>query len=151
MRTRPASRLLVLDREGRVLLFRFGFPEDGPLQGLTFWATPGGEKDPDETFEACAIRELREETGIAIADPGLQVERREFELKLHDGEMVMADERYFLIEVAEAALSRDLWTELERQVMHEHRWWTAAELRATGDKVFPEGLADLLDRTAPGR
>ena len=147
MRERPSARLLVIDAQDRVLLFRFGYPEDGPLKGLSFWATPGGEREPGETFEACAIRELREETGIERTDVGPQLERRQFPLKLHDGEDVMADERYFRIEVAEAAISHDSWTELERAVMHEHRWWTREDLLATTDRVFPEGLVELLDRS----
>jgi 8-oxo-dGTP pyrophosphatase MutT (NUDIX family) len=141
----------MVDAHGRVLLLRFAYPQDGPLKGWNFWATPGGEREAGETFEACAIRELREETGIERTDVGSQVERRQFALKLHDGEEVMADERYFRIDVAETAISHASWTELERQVMHEHRWWTMPELLTTTERVFPEGLAELLDRTAPAR
>ena len=34
---------------------------------------------------------------------------------------------------------------LERSVITGHRWWTAVELRATSDKIVPNGLADLVD------
>jgi 8-oxo-dGTP pyrophosphatase MutT (NUDIX family) len=140
--------LLVVDAQGRVLLLRFAYPYDGPLKGWSFWATPGGEREAGETFEVCAIRELREETGIERTDVGPQVARRQFSLKLHDGEEVMADERYYRIDVANAAISHASWTELERQVMHEHRWWTRDELLATTERVFPEGLVELLNSTA---
>ena len=43
MRTRPSSRLLVLDPQNRLLLFKFEHRK-GPLAGQSFWATPGGEK-----------------------------------------------------------------------------------------------------------
>ncbi len=65
MRQRPSARLLVVDEQNRVLLFRFVFKE-GALAGQEFWATPGGELDAGETFEEAAIRELFEETSIQI-------------------------------------------------------------------------------------
>ncbi len=43
MRKRPSARLLVLDPQERVLLFRFRF-DTGPLAGTAYWATPGGKK-----------------------------------------------------------------------------------------------------------
>jgi hypothetical protein len=34
---------------------------------------------------------------------------------------------------------------LERSVITGHRWWTTGRLRATSDKIVPNGLADLVD------
>ncbi len=78
---RPSSRLLVLDPQGRLLLFRF-VHRSGALAGQDYWATPGGGLEANETFETAAILELKEETGIVIDDPGAQVARRECVLQL---------------------------------------------------------------------
>ena len=67
MRMRPSARLLVTDRQGRLLLFRFRH-DDGPLTGKTYWATPGGALDEGESFAEAARRELYEETQIRSAE-----------------------------------------------------------------------------------
>lgn len=143
MRTRPASRLLVLDPNGNVLLFRFTH-KSGPLAGQDFWATPGGGLEPNESYEEAAVRELLEETGIKVVDPGRQVARREVVLQLPEGEHVRADERYFVVQAYEQAVQREGWTRLELEVMTDHRWWSIADLEATSDTVWPEELIALL-------
>jgi len=145
MRERPSSRLLVIDSDDRLLLFRFAH-KSGPLAGQVFWATPGGGLEPGESYEDAARRELLEETGFDIDDPGPQVARRQVEFRAPDGETVTADERFFLVRVVAVDLSSARWTELERDVMGEHRWWSASDLRSTVEQVWPDDLPDLLAR-----
>lgn len=37
--------------------------------GIGFWCPPGGHLDFGESFEMCAIREVKEETGLVIDNP----------------------------------------------------------------------------------
>ena len=143
MRRRPSSRLLVVDPDGRVLLFRFSH-RHGALAGQSFWATPGGGLDDGEDFDQAAIRELREETGISVERVDPPVAERRFEVTMPDGERVRAEERLYLVRAGGAGLSRAGWTDLEHEVMVECRWWSLAELEATDETVFPEDLATLL-------
>ena len=142
MRRRPSSRLLVIDRDNRVLLFRFVF-KSGPLAGQNYWATPGGALEAGESFADAARRELFEETGILRDAVGQEV-AREFVLQLHDGEYVVAEERFFLVRVAGQSVSRDHWTPIENEVMTDHRWWSVEELTSTNETVFPETLVAIL-------
>jgi 8-oxo-dGTP pyrophosphatase MutT (NUDIX family) len=135
--------LLVLDPAGCLLLFRF-VHKRGALAGQAFWATPGGGLEPGETFAAAAIRELKEETGINVDSMGAPVARREFVMSMPDGEQVVADEQFFVVLVKEQRVLRDQWTALELEVMAEHRWWTAAALKATRDTVWPDNLPEML-------
>jgi len=53
----------LVDVDGRVLICQR--PQGKALAGL--WEFPGGKVEPGETPEACLIRELEEELGIAVA------------------------------------------------------------------------------------
>ena len=145
MRERPSSRLLVIDPRNRILLFRFEHRR-GALAGQTFWATPGGGLDPGESYAQAACRELREETGFEVGDPGSEVAQRPVIFQMPDGEMVQADERFFLVRIEALNVSAESWTDLEREVMGVHNWWSAAELRSTSEQVWPDDLPDLLVR-----
>ncbi len=57
----------LVDPDGRVLLAQR--PEGKPMAGL--WEFPGGKVEPGERPEETLIRELREELGIAVAEPCL--------------------------------------------------------------------------------
>ncbi|WP_296718266.1 NUDIX domain-containing protein [Erythrobacter sp.] len=143
LRLRRAARLIVLDPEGRALMFRYDVPGRPP-----FWVTAGGECEPDESFEDAARRELLEETGI-IADPGPQIAQMTPEFITVQGEPVQADERFFLIRVAAAAIDTSRHTATEKALMTQHHWFTLEELDDWHEPVFPVELADMIrSRTA---
>jgi 8-oxo-dGTP diphosphatase len=143
MRRRLSARFLIVDRTGRVLLFRF-VHKRGALAGQDFWGTPGGGVEDGETLEQAALRELAEETGLQLESIGPEVARREVALQLPDGEHVLQDERFFLVRNADNTLSQDNWTDLEREVMVEHRWWSRDDLSRTDATVWPENLLEML-------
>lgn len=144
MRRRLSARFLILDEAGQVLLFRF-VHKRGPLAGLDFWATPGGGVEEGETLEQAAVRELAEETGLRRDDLGKEIARREVALQLPDGEHAISDERHFVVRVAADALSWESWTDFEREVMVEQRWWSRQDLLETKATVWPENLVEMLD------
>jgi 8-oxo-dGTP diphosphatase len=62
----PSARLqcvgaVIRDRAGRLLLILRGHE---PGKGL--WSIPGGRIEPGETDEQAVVREVREETGLAV-------------------------------------------------------------------------------------
>ena len=59
--------VFVVDRASRVLLTHIRTPSRGG------WDVPGGHVDPGERAPATAVRELREETGWALAENELSV------------------------------------------------------------------------------
>jgi 8-oxo-dGTP diphosphatase len=138
---RPAARILLIDGQGRVLLFRFT-PDDRP----PLWCTPGGEVDEGETYEAAATRELWEETGLTL-DCGPQVARRQVQFVTFEGQPVDADERYFRIDVDTCDIAAAALTEMETQVLDSWRWFTIAELSTWDETIYPADLADLLTAT----
>jgi 8-oxo-dGTP diphosphatase len=139
-KARPSARLLMLDPDGRLLLFRFEAPGRP-----AFWATPGGACDPGESHSDAAQREMIEETGWAL-DPGPQIAQRTAEFVTFEDEEIWSDERYFLVRVPEARIETGGHTELERRVMQVHRWWPLEALARTSDLVFPEDLAGMVQR-----
>jgi 8-oxo-dGTP pyrophosphatase MutT (NUDIX family) len=131
---RPVARVLLFDEDGRILLLH---DPDG------YWYTPGGGIEPGETAEQAALRELREELGIA-AELGPMILRRRTEFDVR-GHHLDQDEWHFV-----GRLRRDVaWepgsADGERAAVAASRWWTLDEVRASSERFFPDGLAELLE------
>ena len=136
---RRAARLLVIDpHSGAVLLFQY---EDG---GRSWWATPGGALEGDETFEEAAIREAAEELGIATRS-FLPLWHRTVEFSFR-GTLVRQEEQYFLLRIAPGDVA--LGQQAREAHLHEGiiatRWWSLEEIETTSEQVFPEDLPQRL-------
>ncbi len=142
MKLRPSARLLIINPDDKLLLFRFEF-ERGALSGRNYWATPGGGLEAGETFKEAAQRELEEETGLTI-DVGDEVGRHDPIFQVPSGEYVRADERYYLVHAQNDNISLSGQSSLEREYMKQHHWWSSEELIETDETIYPENLLELL-------
>lgn len=136
--TRRAARLLVRDREGRVLLLRH---ED--KRGRAFWATPGGGIEREETAVDAARREAREELGL----DGVQLverwtDRIEFQF---DNRWVEQTETFFLVSDSAAEPDLEVTGARWREGIRAYRWWTLEELGTTAEVVYPPDMAARLE------
>ncbi|WP_433899720.1 NUDIX hydrolase [Pseudomonas sp. PSE1(2024)] len=142
LRRRLASRVLVISSSHRLLLFKIHY-KSGHLAGRCYWATPGGKLRSDESFEAAAVRELREETGIEVNSIGHCVARKEFSWQMPDGENVVAVEHYYVAHVNNEQCSVEGWSDREREVVSELRWWSLSDLSNCHEEILPNELLVL--------
>lgn len=143
---REAARVLLVDGAGRVLLVEGLDPAH--RDGGSWWFTPGGGLEGDESAEQAAHRELWEETSLRVPDLLGPVAERRSEFAF-DGLLYRQHELYFAaalpdVDVPVAPVAH---TELEVRSVLGWRWWSVEELRSTTDLVYPEWLAGWLART----
>jgi len=142
-RIRRAARILLLDEHDRLLLIRFA-----PADRRPFWCGVGGECDPGEDFHAAALRELYEETGLAVDTCGPEVAARADDYLTLEGEPITSDERFFCVRTQSFTPDTSGHTQIERELIKEFRWFTRAELAKWHEPVFPTNILDLLDLEA---
>jgi double-stranded uracil-DNA glycosylase len=132
---RQSVRALVVDDEGRTLLFRYGNDYS------SWWVTPGGGQEPGEADEQTLRRELEEECGlVGFAIGPLLWEEEGFSLE-EPGHGGWAH-RVYLVRVA--AFDNAPMLDLRDEGSHEERWFTVDEL--DGVPTRPTDLADRLRR-----
>ncbi|ROJ31633.1 hypothetical protein BFD15_05525 [Morganella morganii] len=56
---------------------------------------------------------------------------------LPNGETVMAEERFYLVNVSDEELNFSDWTTQEKEVINDHKWWALSEFSETEQQIFP--------------
>jgi ADP-ribose pyrophosphatase YjhB (NUDIX family) len=128
---------MLFDERGAVLLIRFVVKR--PDGEFVFWALPGGEIEAGETEIEAAAREVREELGLELTVTGpVYCDSNQF---WHQGEMQDNVDFLFRAECGREEPRLIGFTSDEKEIMKEARWWSEAEVAASEERIFPEGLA----------
>lgn len=138
---RPAVRALLMDpADGAVLLMRTRFPGWKRAR----WLTPGGGLDAGETPEEGLLREVFEETRLAIGPEAivggpLWTRRVRYEWR---GVHYDQQEQFFLLHVPRFDPDpRGNPAEHETEALEAFGWWTAAAMVASDEQFIPRALA----------
>ncbi|MDI9971870.1 NUDIX domain-containing protein, partial [Rhodococcus ruber] len=97
---------------------------------------------------AAAAREVGEETGLPVA-PGQLCGPlwRRVAVFPFNGELIRSEELFFALQTPAFEPGSSGFTDLERRMSLEHRWFAENEIRdlqRRGEAVYPQDLADLL-------
>ncbi|MEV0381120.1 NUDIX domain-containing protein [Nonomuraea sp. NPDC050643] len=144
-----ASRVIVVDAEDRVLLYR---ARRLARRGGFAWFTPGGRLEAGETPAEAAARELREELGhhVEPAAFGPAVALNTGVWVREDGRLMRSEHHFFFHRVPLLEIDTSGMEEFERARLDRFHWWTLDELRGTGESILPADLPDFLERLLAG-
>ena len=134
---RRAVRAVLLTPEDEVLLMRI----HPPNSCHHFWITPGGGLELGESAIDGLRRELREELGLLEFEIGPLVWRRHHTFDWGD-QRISQKEEYYIVRAQR--FDPQMSDEVEAQVLHSFRWWPAAALAASEEKLTPLSLAKIV-------
>lgn len=139
---RPSARLILLDPQDRLFLFKVHdpavFDPADPFHD-PFWVMIGGFVDPGEEYAQAAVREAYEETRLPVIDLPRWVWTRERRMSWR-GRDVLHKERFFLARTDRTEIDLSGLDEKERSWTRGHRWWRADEITASEERFEPQNL-----------
>lgn len=154
---RKAARVVILNPFDETYLIK---GHDYADKTHCWWFTVGGGANFGESFRECACRELREETGLILAEDRLEgpVLFREATFNFVD-ETRKQDEYFYLLRVnaaeqkiIDSGEQRKL-TILEQEVLDNAGWFSVDELQQfllQGEKIYPNGFVWMLEKWLAG-
>lgn len=134
MDIRLTARVVLLNHENRIMLLKFVEPH------RTFWLTPGGKIEDNETPLEAARRELYEETGITDADFVTPHNWYCEGVGIGHGVPTFFKQYFFLARVQSSKISTVYLNCDEKEVIKEYRWWDLNDLLESDEDVYPRGL-----------
>lgn len=137
---RPAVRVLLVDEDKKILLFKAVNPDNG----LAFWFPPGGGIEPGETAERAVARELLEETGLTDVRVEAEVWNRRHVFTWRGNEWDQR-ERWFMAYVDSFDPDTSGMALNEMADVDEIRWWSCDDINASDERFVPLNLGDLLE------
>jgi 8-oxo-dGTP pyrophosphatase MutT (NUDIX family) len=144
-RVRHAVRVLLLDEQDRLLLFR------SARRG--WWQPPGGGIEEGEDVRVAATRELAEETGLLDLELGPEIWHRSTAYTWH-GIEIDQRERWLMARTTHFEPDTAGLSARETADLAEWRWWTVPELILTNQHLVPSDLGmrifNLLEQGPPG-
>jgi 8-oxo-dGTP pyrophosphatase MutT (NUDIX family) len=141
---RSCVRVVLRDRDGRILLFR---AELASMAAGHWWELPGGGIEEGESYVDAAVREIRAETGLQIAPTQVGPPRWRRSatwtargIRRLQHEIVVGVD----LQASRPPISGTGRTAEELADYPESRWWQVADLLSSSERFYPGRLRELL-------
>ncbi|MBI5273548.1 MAG: GNAT family N-acetyltransferase [Chlamydiales bacterium] len=143
IKIRGAVRGVIFNQEGKILLIRFkADPCKADQKDMdSFWITPGGKVEKNETYEEALSREIQEETGLI----SYQIKQSLFvdiKATAWHGDPIRIFNQFYVVEVLDDNKVEVKLEDYEKEFILEYKWWDIEEMATTFETIFPKQLLE---------